>query len=42
VVLMHYQRSMSGMVWDAAQLEGNPFTFVEVPTLGSQREDTLN
>ena len=28
-----YRRAMTGFVWEAAALEGNPYTFVEVKTL---------
>ncbi|EAP3462088.1 cell filamentation protein Fic [Salmonella enterica] len=33
VALAIWQQHMSTIVWDAAQLEGNPFTFVQVKTL---------
>ncbi|MFC9896028.1 Fic family protein [Nocardia sp. NPDC127579] len=32
-VLWRYRKAMPASVWDAAQLEGNPFTFPEVQTL---------
>lgn len=31
--LFTFKTHMAGFVWDAAQLENNPYTFVEVKTL---------
>jgi hypothetical protein len=33
VALFTFKTHMAGFVWDAAQLENNPYTYVEVKTL---------